>query len=102
MRQGRTRTLVKDLLNDLNAIDCNIEDVIDFSSSQFTRSTPFFIVEERSNICYLVVEKLTLVLMQLTLVNQKDYLGLNDKIASTIINVFARSPSARLITHSFV
>ena len=35
--QDRTWTLVKDLLNDLNAIDCNINDVINFSSSQFTR-----------------------------------------------------------------
>ena len=35
--QGRTWTLVKDFLNDLNAIDCNINDVIIFSSSQFTR-----------------------------------------------------------------
>ena len=35
--RGRTWTLVKDLLNDLNTIDCNIDDVINFSSSQFTR-----------------------------------------------------------------
>ena len=34
--QGRTWTLAKDLLNDLNAIDCNINDVNNFSSSQFT------------------------------------------------------------------
>ena len=35
--QGRTWTLAKDLLIDLNAIDCKINDVINFSSSQFTR-----------------------------------------------------------------
>ena len=35
--QGRTWTLAKDLLNHLNAIDCNIDDVINFSSSQFAR-----------------------------------------------------------------
>ena len=35
--QGRTWTLGKDLLNDLNAIDCNINVVINFSSSKFTR-----------------------------------------------------------------
>ena len=34
--QGWTWTLLKDLLNDLNAIDCNIDDVINFSSTQFT------------------------------------------------------------------
>ena len=51
--QGRTWTLAKDLLNDLNAIDCNINDVINFSSSQFTRLVQSFnsnfIVEERLN-----------------------------------------------------
>ena len=35
--QGRTWTLAKDLINDLNAIDCNINDVTNFSSSQFAR-----------------------------------------------------------------
>ena len=40
--QGRTWTLAKDLLNDLNAIDCNINDVINFSSSQFTRLVDSF------------------------------------------------------------
>ena len=35
--QGRTWTLARDLLNDLNAIHCNINDVINFSFSQFTR-----------------------------------------------------------------
>ena len=39
---GRTWTLAKDLLNDLNAIDCNIDDVINFSSSQFTRLVDSF------------------------------------------------------------
>ena len=34
--QSRTWTLAKNLRCDLNAIDCNINDVIDFSSSQFT------------------------------------------------------------------
>ena len=51
--QGRTWTLSKDLLNDLNAIDCNINDVINFSSSQYTwltRPTPISIVKERLNI----------------------------------------------------
>ena len=33
----RTRTLAKDFRNDLNAIDCNINDVINFSFSQSTR-----------------------------------------------------------------
>ena len=40
--QGRTWALAKDLLNDLNAIDCNINDVINFSSSQFTRLVDSF------------------------------------------------------------
>ena len=40
--QGRTLTLAKDLLNDLNAIDCNINDVIYFSSSQLTRLVDSF------------------------------------------------------------
>ena len=40
--QGRTWTLAKDLLNDLNAIDCNINDVINFCSSQFTRLVDSF------------------------------------------------------------
>ena len=40
--KGRTLTLAKDLLNDLNAIDCNINDVINFSSSQFTRLVDSF------------------------------------------------------------
>ena len=35
--QGRTWTLAKDFLNDLNTIDCNINNVINFSSSQFAR-----------------------------------------------------------------
>ena len=35
-------TLAKDLLNDLNAIYCNINDVINFSSSQFTRLADSF------------------------------------------------------------
>ena len=34
--QDRTWTIAKNLLNDLNAIDCYIDDVINFSSSQFT------------------------------------------------------------------
>ena len=45
--QGRTWTLAKDLLNDLNAIDCVINDVINFSSSQFTRLVDSF----NSNFC---------------------------------------------------
>ena len=49
-RQGRTWTLAKDLLNDQNAIDCHINDVINLSSSHLTRSTPICIVEERLNI----------------------------------------------------
>ena len=40
--QGRTWTVAKDLLNDLNAVDCNINDVIIFSSSQFTRLVDSF------------------------------------------------------------
>ena len=40
--QGRTWTLAKDLLNDLNTIDCNINDVINFSSSQLTRLVDSF------------------------------------------------------------
>ena len=40
--QGRTWTLAKDLLNDLNAIDCSINDFINFSSSQFTRLVDSF------------------------------------------------------------
>ena len=40
--QGRTWTLAKDLHNDLNAIDCNINNVINFSSSQFTRLVDSF------------------------------------------------------------
>ena len=52
-------TFAKDLLNDLNAIYCNIDDVINFSSSQFARLVDsfnsYFIVEECSNIyIYLV------------------------------------------------
>ena len=35
--QGRTWTLAKDLLNDLSAIDCNIDDIIKLCSSLFTR-----------------------------------------------------------------
>ena len=35
--QGRTWNLAKDFLNDLKAIDCNINDVTKFSSSLFTR-----------------------------------------------------------------
>ena len=35
--QGGTRTLAKDLLNDMNANDCNIDDVINYSSSQCNR-----------------------------------------------------------------
>ena len=34
--QGRAWILAKDLLNDLNAIHCNINDIINFSSSQLT------------------------------------------------------------------
>ena len=39
LRRGKSRTwtLARDLLYDLNTIDCNINDVINFSSSQFTR-----------------------------------------------------------------
>ena len=40
--QGRTWTLAKDLRNDLNAIDCNINDVINFRSNQFTRLVDSF------------------------------------------------------------
>ena len=40
--QGRTWTLMKDLLNYLNAIDCNINDVTNSSSSQFTRLVDSF------------------------------------------------------------
>ena len=40
--QGRTWTLAMDLLNDLNAIDCNIDDVINCSSCQFTRLVDSF------------------------------------------------------------
>ena len=40
--QGRTWTLAKDLLNDLDAIDCNINDVINLSSSQVTRFVDSF------------------------------------------------------------
>ena len=40
--QGRTWTLAKHLLNDLNADDWNINDVINFSSSQFTRLVDSF------------------------------------------------------------
>ena len=40
--QGLTWTLAKDLLNNLNTIDCNINDVINFSSSQFTRLVDSF------------------------------------------------------------
>ena len=40
--QDRTWTLAKDLLNDLNAIDCNINDVINFSSSQYARLVDSF------------------------------------------------------------
>ena len=41
-RQGRTWTLAKNLLNDLNAIDCYTKDVINFRSSQFTRLVDSF------------------------------------------------------------
>ena len=34
--QGRTWTLVKEFLNNMNAIGCNIDDAINFSPSQFT------------------------------------------------------------------
>ena len=40
--QGRTWTLAKELLNDLNTIDCNINDVINFSSSLFARLVDSF------------------------------------------------------------
>ena len=40
--QGRTWTLAKDLLNVLNAIDCNIDDVINFSSGQLSRLVDSF------------------------------------------------------------
>ena len=52
--QGQTWTLAKDLFNDLNAVDCNFDDVItsvlDSLLAWLTRSTTIFIVEERSNI----------------------------------------------------
>ena len=60
-------SLENDLLNDLNAIDCNITDVINFSSSQFTRLVDSlnsnFIVEERLNI-YLLSADIFLSLFQ--------------------------------------
>ena len=40
--QGRRLTLAKDLLNDLNAIDCYINDVINFNFSQFNRLVDSF------------------------------------------------------------
>ena len=45
--QGRTWTLTKDLHNDLNAINSNINDVINFSSGQFSRLVDSF----NSNFC---------------------------------------------------